>query len=109
MNLYKLNLEAYWRKMYDVKGVEDLDLGLINPNKTWQYDVPDYEKYKPFECDIDIPFDGAGVYAVQVGDESLESTTLLVRSDIETITKTSRREVLVPCTKLIERRSGCRC
>lgn len=101
VNLYKLNLEAYWRKMYDVKGVEDLDLGLINPNKTWQYDVPDYEKYKPFECDIDIPFDGAGVYAVQVGDESLESTTLLVRSDIETITKTSRREVLVLVQNLL--------
>ena len=95
VNLYKLNLEAYWRKMYDVKGVEDLDLGLIKPNKTWQYGVPDYEKYKLFECEINIPFDGPGVYAVQLGDESLESTTLLVRSDIEAITKTSRREVLV--------------
>ena len=95
VNLYKLNLEAYWRKMHDVKGVEDLDLGLIEPNKTWQYNVPDYEKYKSFECEINIPFAGPGVYAVQLVDESLESTTLLIRSDIETITKTSRREVLV--------------
>lgn len=95
VNLYKLNLEAYWRKMYDVNGVEDLDLALIEPNKTWQYNVPDYEKYKSLECEINIPFAGPGVYAVQLGDESLESTTLLIRSDIETITKTSRREVLV--------------
>ena len=95
VNLHKLNLETYWRKMYDVKGVEDLDLSLIEPNKTWKYSVPDYEKYKRFECDINIPFKGPGVYAVQLGDESLESTTLLIRSDIETITKTSRREVLV--------------
>lgn len=95
VNLHKLNLEAYWRKMYDVKGVADLDLALIEPNKTWKYSVPDYEKYKRFECDINIPFKGPGVYAVQLGDESLESTTLLIRSDIETITKTSRREVLV--------------
>lgn len=95
VNLYKLNLEAYWRKMYDVNGVEDLDLGLIEPNKTWQYSVPNYEKYKSLECNINIPFAGPGVYAVQLGDESLESTTLLIRSDIETITKTSRREVLV--------------
>lgn len=95
VNLYKLNLEAYWRKMYDVNGVEDLDLELIEPNKTWQYSVPKYEKYKSLECNINIPFAGPGVYAVQLSDESLESTTLLIRSDIETITKTSRREVLV--------------
>ena len=95
VNLYKLNLEAYWRELYDVKGVEDLDLALIAPDKTWEYRVPDYQKYKPFELHIDIPIEGAGVYAVQLGDVDLESTTLLIRSDIEVITKTSRREVLV--------------
>ena len=95
VNLYKLNLEAYWRELYDVKGVEDLDLALIAPDKTWEYRVPDYHKYKPFELNIDIPIEGAGVYAVQLGEADLESTTLLIRSDIEVITKTSRREVLV--------------
>ena len=95
VNLYKLNLEAYWRELYDVKGVEDLDLALIAPDKTWEYRVADYQKYKPFELNIDIPIEGAGVYAVQLGDADLESTTLLIRSDIEVITKTSRREVLV--------------
>ena len=95
VNLYKLNLEAYWRELYDVKGVEDLDLALIAPDKTWEYRVPDYQKYKSFELNIDIPIEGAGVYAVQLGEADLESTTLLIRSDIEVITKTSRREVLV--------------
>ena len=95
VNLYKLNLEAYWRELHDVKGVEDLDLALIAPDKTWEYRVPDYQKYKPFELNIDIPIEGAGVYAVQLGEADLESTTLLIRSDIEVITKTSRREMLV--------------
>ena len=95
VNLYKLNLEAYWRELYDVKGVEDLDLALIAPDKTWEYRVPDYQKYKSFELNIDIPIEGAGVYAVRLGEADLESTTLLIRSDIEVITKTSRREVLV--------------
>ena len=95
VNLYKLNLEAYWRELYDVKGVEDLDIALIAPDKTWEYRVPDYQKYKPFELNIDIPIEGAGVYAVQLGETDLESTTLLIRSDVEVITKTSRREVLV--------------
>ena len=95
VNLYKLNLEAYWRELHDVKGVEDLDLALIAPDKTWEYRTPDYQKYKSFELNIDIPIEGAGVYAVQLGETDLESTTLLIRSDIEVITKTSRREVLV--------------
>ena len=95
VNLYQLNLESYWREQYDIKGIEHLDLALISPDKTWTYRVPDYQKYKPFEGAIDIPIEGTGVYAVQVGDEALESTTLVIRSDIEAITKTSRREVLV--------------
>ena len=95
INLYELNLETYWRKMYDLKDVEDLDLALIKPDTTWEYRVPKYKKYKRFECDINIPFEGPGVYAVHLGDETLESTTLLIRSDIETITKTSRREALI--------------
>ena len=45
--------------------------------------------------DIDIPIEGAGVYAVHVGEKDLEATTLVIRSDIEAIVKTSRREVLV--------------
>lgn len=95
VNLYKLNLEAYWRELHNVKGVEDLDLALIAPDKTWEYRVPAYQKFKLFELNIDIPIEGAGVYAVQLGETDLESTTLLIRSDIEVITKTSRREGLV--------------
>ena len=95
VKLYKIDLEAYWRKMYGVDGIEGLDLALIEPDTTWEYRVPEYTKYKNFECDIDIPFEGPGVYAVHLGDESLESTTLLIRSDIETIAKTSRREALI--------------
>ena len=99
VNLYKLNFEAYWRKMYDVKGVENLDLALIEPNKTWEYRVPDYEKYKRFECDINIPLEGPGVYAVQLGDETLESTTLLIRSYHQDITPRST----CLCAKYVER------
>ena len=41
VNLYQLNLEAYWRKIHGVKRVEDLDLALIAPDKMWEYRVPD--------------------------------------------------------------------
>jgi len=95
VSIYKLNLESYWRKIRGITGVEQLDIALIAPNKTWEYQVPDYLKYKLFTQEITIPMDGAGVYAVNVGETDLEATTLVIRSDIDAIIKTSRKEVLV--------------
>ena len=95
VNLYKIDLEAYWRKMHSIKGIEELDLALIAPNQMWEHSISDYEKYKPIEQDIEIPIQGLGVYAVQVSDADLESTTIVIRSNIEAIIKASRSEVLV--------------
>jgi len=95
VSVYRLNLESYWRKIHGITGIEGLDIALIAPNKTWEYEVADYQKYKPFDKEIEIPMDGAGVYAVNVGEEELEATTLVIRSDIDAIIKTSKKEVLV--------------
>ena len=85
--------------------IEGLDIALIAPDKTWEYQVKDYQKYKLFSQEIEIPMEGAGVplnkggqgvvYAVNISETDLEATTLLIRSDIDTIIKTSRKEVLV--------------
>ena len=95
VSIYKLNLESYWRKMRRITGVEQLDIALIAPNKTWEYKVPDYQKHRLFTQEIEIPMDGAGVYAVNVGETDLEATTLVIRSDIDAIIKTSHKETLV--------------
>ena len=95
VRLYKIDLEAYWRKMHSISGIEELDLALITPNQMWEYSVLDYERYKPIEQNIEIPIQGSGVYAVQVSDMDLESTTMVIRSNIEAIIKASRGEVLV--------------
>ena len=95
---YWFDLEAYFRKTHQTKGVENLDIGLIQPDKTWTVDVTDYAKYKPLEQSIDIPFQDkpAGVCIVNVTDEkNLEATTLVIRSDLDLIFKSSRRETLV--------------
>lgn len=99
--LYRLDLEEYFRKKHAVHGIEALDLSLIDPNKTWEIKVDGYEKFKPIQQEVEIPFDGAGVCAVNVatrseGDEAdFEATTLVIRSDIDTIVKASRKEALV--------------
>ena len=96
VRLYKIDLQAYFRKMHGITGVEALDVSLIQPDKTWTLKPEGYAKYKPIEQDLEIPFAGkeAGAYVVSVGDDDWESTVLVLRSDLEVVVKTSRREVL---------------
>jgi TolA-binding protein len=96
VRLYKIDLQAYFRKMHGITGVEGLDVSLIQPDKTWTFKPGGYAKYKPSEQDVEIPFNGndAGAYVVSVGDDDWESTVLVLRSDLEVVVKSSRREVL---------------
>lgn len=94
---YFLNLEAYFRKTHGIRSIEQLDVDLIEPDKTWVVEVKDYAKYKPITELIEIPFEEGkpGVCVIKVSEEDFEATTLVIRSDIDIITKTSRRELLV--------------
>ncbi|MCZ6697731.1 MAG: tetratricopeptide repeat protein, partial [Planctomycetota bacterium] len=107
VKLYRVVMEDYFRKRHHLRGVEDLDLLLIDPDKTFDVEVKDYARYKPITQEIEIPCDGPAVFAVRVSNENgkaavgdagphrLEATTLVIRSDIDVIIKSSRREVLV--------------
>lgn len=94
---YSLDLESYFRKTHAVGRVDALDVDLIQPDKTWEVEVDDYQKYATFEQEVEIPFeaDAPGVCIVRVGDDDQEATTLVVRSDLDLIVKSSRRELLV--------------
>ncbi|MEI7900592.1 MAG: tetratricopeptide repeat protein [bacterium] len=96
VRLYRLDLQAYFRKMHSIGDVDALDVSLIQPDKTWDLPLAEFAKYKPLEQDIEIPFEGnrPGAFVVTVGDDALESTVLVLRSDLEIVVKSSRREVL---------------
>ncbi len=94
--LHEIDLQAYFRKMHGITGVEGLDVSLIQPDKTWEFKPEGYVKYKPFEQEVKIPFPAgeAGAYVVTASDDEWESTVLVLRSDLEVIVKSSRRELL---------------
>jgi len=94
---YFLDLEAYFRKTHATGQVEQLDVDLIQPDKIWEVKIDNYAKYKPIEQEVEIPFDknAAGVCLINVSENDLEATTLVIRSDLEMIVKSSRREALV--------------
>ena len=97
VSLYPLNLESYFRKTHKLGRIDHLDIDLIEPEKTWEIKLDGYEKYTQLIRDIEIPFPGKqpgiGVVKVQGGDWS--ASTLVIRSDIELILKSSRKEALV--------------
>jgi len=95
---YKVDLETYFRKMHLARGVENLDIALIDPDKTFEFPVPDYAKYQELESTIEVPIPGgagSGVMAVTVSSKTLETTTLVIQSDLDVIVKSSRDEVFV--------------
>jgi TolA-binding protein len=94
---YKLNSEAYFRKKNGLDKVESLDVGLVAPDSSWTVKVADYARYKPTDSEyalkqLELP----GVYVVKVSDEkTLQATTLMIASDLDSIVKTSRDQLLV--------------
>jgi uncharacterized protein YfaS (alpha-2-macroglobulin family)/tetratricopeptide (TPR) repeat protein/type II secretory pathway component GspD/PulD (secretin) len=95
---YKVDLETYFRKMHLARGVESLDVALIDPDKTFEFQVPNYAKHQELESFVEVPLGGdatAGAMVVAVSSKMLEATTLVLQSDLDVIVKSSRDEVFV--------------
>ena len=98
VRVYKVDLETYFRKMHLARDVAQLNIALIDPDRTWEFKVPGYAKHQQLEREIEVPLpDGlrSGVLAVTVSSKTLEATTLVLQSDLDLIVKTSRDEVFV--------------
>ncbi len=92
---YTVDLETYFRKTHQATDIGGLDIALIDADKKFTFKVPNYEKHKQFESQIELNLDGARVMAVTVTGKTLEATTLVVQSDLDMIVKDSRNEVFV--------------
>ncbi|HEX8199033.1 MAG TPA: tetratricopeptide repeat protein, partial [Isosphaeraceae bacterium] len=93
---YKLDAEAFFRKKHALKGVEALDVGLVAPAAAWTADVPGFARHRLIEAEYDLkPVAVPGVWVVKVaGGPDLQATTLVLGSDLDSILKASRDQVL---------------
>lgn len=100
---YSVDLETYFRKMHLMGMIESLDIALIDPDQSFEFKIPNYVPYQETSFEVDVPqSDLAGgenpagnVMAVTVSGPTLEATTLLLRSDLDIVAKSSRNEVFV--------------
>lgn len=97
VSLFPLNLESYFRKTHALARIDHLDIDLIEPEKTWEVKLDGYKKYTQLIRDIEIPFPGRqpGIAVVKVEGGDWSASTLVIRSDIDLILKSSRKEALV--------------
>ncbi len=94
VKLFALDLEAYFRKHLSNQNVEALDLDLIAADHSLEVPIHEYRPYAPLEQVVELPVEGPGVWAVTVSTEKERATTLVVRSDIEVVVESTRREAL---------------
>jgi len=95
---YKVNMESYFRKMHLAGEVENLDIALIDPDVSFEFEIPDYQDYQQLESAIEVPLPAdatRGAMAVTVSSETLEATALVIQSDLDVIVKASRNEAFV--------------
>jgi alpha-2-macroglobulin len=95
---YKVDLQTYFRKMHLARGVEQLDIALIDPDVSFEFEVPSYKKHQQIESTIEVALPGklaSGAMAVTVSSKKLEATSMLLQSDLDVIVKSSRDEVFV--------------
>lgn len=100
VRVYVVDLETYFRKMHLGNGVDSLDIALIDPDHEFEFKIPDYQAHRRVEHDVEIQLPpraplAAGVLAVTVSSTTLETTTMMVRGDLDIVVKSSRDEVFV--------------
>jgi hypothetical protein len=89
---YKVDLETYFRKMHEVRGLQKLNISLIDPDRSFEFKVPKFVRYQKLESAVEVTLpEGlhAGVMAVTINSRTLEATTLVIQSDLDLIVKGS--------------------
>jgi uncharacterized protein YfaS (alpha-2-macroglobulin family)/TolA-binding protein len=95
VEVYRLDLEAYFRKHLSIRQIEDLDLDLIAADQEFEYAVKEFEPFRPFTQQVELPVEGVGVWAVVVSSKEKRATTLVMRSDLDIMVKSSRESAFI--------------
>lgn len=102
VDIFPIDIEAYFRKYQSRKKVEQLDLDLIDPWNTFEIEVTDHEPYRPCTQQVELPVEGQGTWAVVVTAGEFRATTLVVRTDLDIIVQAGRKDVLIYAQNMVE-------
>jgi len=105
VRLYALDAEAYFRAQANLVNIEKLDVDLIAPDKEFFHTVADYKKYRLTNITLPIETESVGTWVVQCSSDTLQASTLLVKSDIALVARAAHGQVLVHTSSLTSGRA----
>ena len=103
LRLWSIDVRDYFEKMAQTKGLEELDVALIAPDRTWEHEVGDYKRYKEIAVELPLTATEPGAYIVTARAGDLEARTLALVSDLALIVRAGRRGAAV---QVQNRRTG---
>jgi len=103
LRINRLDMLEYFRKKGRVDGVEQLAVGLVKPQKSWEQKVPKYEPYRLLTSSVEIPVKGEGAWVVTAETDEFVATTLVLVTDLVSVVKKSPEGLFV---FVKDRRSG---
>jgi tetratricopeptide (TPR) repeat protein len=83
--LHRVDLEAWLRAGQSLDQLAQLDLGIIEPDRSWPLDVPDAHPARVSNLELPVPVPGPGLYAVTVASTEREARTLLLHSEARVV------------------------
>ncbi len=78
LRLHRVDTEAWLRAGWSLEALPDLDLGIIEPDRVWQVEVPQAHPARIASFEVPVPVPGPGLYGVTVASTEREARTVLL-------------------------------
>ncbi|MBM4063342.1 MAG: tetratricopeptide repeat protein, partial [Planctomycetes bacterium] len=95
VRVFRLDLLDYFRATHSAGDVQQLDIEVIEADRTFDSPVPDYARHRETRREVPLPFATPGAYVVKVDEAELEATTMVLVSDLAMTVKSNRHELFV--------------
>ena len=102
IELYALDLEAYFRRHKTHRSVENLDLDLIQADKSFLHKPAPGSKHERLIETVPLPIDGPGVWVVTAVSGKRRATTLVMVSDIDLIIESTAMEAVLFAQNMVQ-------
>ena len=95
MKAYRVRPDEYLQRKGGLAGVEQVEVDIVKPDHAWDWDVPEFARYRLLERACPLPLTKPGAYIVTAAEEELTATFMVLVSDLTTIVKSSPGQALV--------------
>ena len=95
LKVWALDLKDYFEKKASTSGLLGLEVAVIAPDKEWEIDVKEFKRFKEIKASIELPKKDPGAYVVTASAGAIESTTVVVVSDLGMIARAGRKGATV--------------